>query len=50
MVVFCECWAEYEETPEQCIYCDNFQRVSSCCGANEIWETGLCSDCKEYGF
>ena len=29
---------------------DMKQELSTCCGATEIWETKLCSDCKEYWF
>lgn len=36
-----EDWREYYEDEEE--------SLSACCWAPYIWETTLCSDCKEYG-
>lgn len=41
------CW-EWGELNDEDV-CEECESLSGCCGAPYIWETTLCSDCKEYG-
>lgn len=48
------CKETYDYELPICPWCMNesfdIEETSSCCGASRIWETDLCSDCKEYWF
>lgn len=46
----CEyCWEKsaYLDEWDRCPNCTD--SLSDCCGSPYIWETTLCSDCKDYG-